>query len=148
MGIQYSEEGKDIINKFENLAPWDKADIIKYLGDKIMTWEEIEKYFIEGSGYVDYDTIDFVQEVLNNRQEDEVLCEMNDWDICDHLMNHGADKENLEYFLEKMYEDDISDAINDMDRNSLYNILKSIKKNHPDLLKDINNCLFEEKENG
>ena len=78
MGIQYSEEGKDIINKFENLAPWDKADIIKYLGDKIMTWEEIEKYFIEGSGYVDYDTIDFVQEVLNNRQEDEVLCEMND----------------------------------------------------------------------
>lgn len=148
MGIQYSEEGKDIINKFENLAPWDKADIIKYLGDKIMTWEEIEKYFIEGSGYVDYDTIDFVQEVLNNRQEDEVLCEMNDWDICDHLMNHGVDKENLEYFLERMHQDDISDAINDIDRNSLYDILKSIKKNHPDLLKDINNYLFEEKENG
>ena len=79
-----------------------------------MTWEEIEKYFIEGSGYVDYDTIDFVQEVLNNRQEDEVLCEMNDWDICDHLMNHGADKENLEYFLERMYQDDISDTINDI----------------------------------
>ena len=73
---------------------------------------------------------------------------MNDWDICDHLLNHCADKENLEYFLERMYEDDISNAINDMDRNSLYNILKSIKKNHPDLLKDINNCLFGENENG
>lgn len=145
IGIQYSKEGKDIINKFEKLTPWDKADIIKYLADNVMTFEEFKKYFIEGMGYVDYDTIDFVQEVINNGQEGDVLDEMNDWDICECLMNHGADRENLAYFLDRMHQDDISDAINDMDKNSLYDILKSIKKNHPDLLKDIVNWLFEGK---
>lgn len=147
IGIQYSKEGKEIISKFEDLTPWDKAEMMRYLADHVMTEDEIEKYFIEGSGYVHIDDIDLVQEVVNNGQEEEVLAEMNDDDICQYLLDSYYDngKGSIEYMLERAHWDDSAKAINDMDRSCLYDILKAIKNNHPDLLKDIINWLFEGK---
>ena len=135
IGIQYSKEGKDIINKFENLTPWDKADILKYLADKSMTWEEIEKYFIEGTGYVDYNTIDFVKEVIDNNQEYDVLDEMDDWDIVDYLINsfdHYRNASNLSDWIEKSQSEDVSEAIDRVDKENLDLIMDDLYENHKD----------------
>lgn len=135
MGIQYSKEGKEIISRFEDLTPWDKADILKYLADKVMTWEEIEKYFIEGTNYVDYNNIDFVQEVIDNNQEYDVLDEMDDWDIIDYLVNsfdHYRNASNLSDWIEKSQSEDVSEAIDRVDKKNLDLIMDDLYENHKD----------------
>ena len=141
--IQYKDDVKNILKQFESLTPWDKNELIKYLADKLMTEDEIEKYFIEGSRYVDYNDIDFVKEVIDHGQESEVLDEMDDMTICDYIMDNysGNGKSNLEYILERLHWDDAADAIYDMNRNCLYDIIDAIQKRHPKLINKIKNYI-------
>jgi Mg/Co/Ni transporter MgtE len=143
MGIQYTNEGKDIIKRFDDLTPWDKGDMIKYLVNKSMTEEEIEKYFIEGSGYVYYDSLDLVQEVIDNDLEDEVLDKMDDQAICDYLIHGWGTYENCKYMFENIDSDDAAKMVDEIRTYSLENILETMIDNYPDTCKKIFTKLAE-----
>ena len=128
--IQYKEEGKDIIKKVENLTPWDRAEIIKYLAERIMSWEEFEAYFLEGSGYVKEEDIDPVKEVIDNGDEREVLESMYEDDICDYLLDSSSIEYYLRYILEKMRLKDIGDAISRIDKTTIECIIDELEENH------------------
>lgn len=135
MGIQYSKEGKEIIDKFNELTPWEKADMLKYLANDIMTWDEIEKYFIEGTGYVDYNDIDFVQEVINEGKESEVLDEMDDYDILEYILytfDHYRNSSNLSDWIERMSVEDVTEGIDRVDKKNLDLIMDDLYENHKD----------------
>ena len=131
--IQHTEEGREIISKFENLTAWDKGDILKYLVEHTMTEDEIEKYFIEGTGYVKYDDIDFAREVVENHQEDEVLDNMDDWEILDYLLrsfDSDANASNLADWMEKMYAEDVARALSRVGDKHIKEILECLYNNH------------------
>lgn len=143
MGIQYSKEGKEIIDKFNDLTSWDKGELIKYLADKVMTEEEIEKYFIEGMGYVYYDSLDLPQEIIDNNQEDEVLDKMDDQAICEHLIYGGSGYENCKYMFENIDSFDAAKMIDEMRKFDIENIIDSLVDNHHDTCKIIFEKLAE-----
>lgn len=142
--VIYRPEGKSIIKDFENLCPWEKCELIKYLSEKCMTFEEIEKWFIEGTGYIKYDDIDFVQEVINEGREEEVLDNMDDDEISNYLFGSYSDRNvgNLEYAMENMHPDDVAEAITNLRDRDLYPILDSLKNNFTKDLKKIANYLI------
>ena len=149
--IQHKEEGKKIIDLINELQPWDKADLIKYLLDNLMTYDEIEKYFIEGTGYIKYDDIDVVKEVIDNGYETDVLDEMSDWEILDYLFNSYSfnASSNLTDFLSRMHSDDITESIDDLNESTTNEILDSLFNNHKDkfveIFKYMSNKLIDKK---
>lgn len=128
--IQYKEEGKEIINKVENLTPWDKAEIIRYLAEKILSWEEFEAYFILGSGYVKYEDLDIVNDVIQNNLEEEVLDSMDENDICDYLLNGPDMVDNLRRFLEYMSSKDAAESIDKTNMVYIESIIDDLKENY------------------
>jgi len=134
---KYSKESQEIFKLFDNLTSWDKADMIKYLSTKHMTWEEIEKYFIEGSGYVRWEDVDLVKEVINEGLENEVLDEMDERDICDYLLRGWNAKENIQQMLRDGDTEDIADAISDLSDYSIKEIFENIQKDHPEVINQI-----------
>lgn len=143
MGIEYSNEGKEIIKKFNDLMPWDKGEMIKYLAMKSMTIEDIEKYFIEGNGYVYYESLDFPQEVIDNNQEEEVLDKMDDQSICDYLIHNWSAYENAKYMFENIDSFDAAKMVDEMRKYDLENVLDSLIDNHHDTCKIIFEKLAE-----
>lgn len=135
MPIQYSKEGKEIIDKINELTPWDKGELLMYIVSDVMTEDEIEKYFIEGSGYTKWDDIDYVQGVIDNDEEYDVLDEMDDWDIIDYLVNsydHYRNASNLSDWIEKSQSEDVSEAIDRVDKKNLDLIMDDLYENHKD----------------
>ena len=133
--IQCKKEGKEIIDKIDKLTPWDKGELLMYIVSDVMTEDEIEKYFIEGSGYTKWDDIDYVQGVIDNDQEYEVLDEMDDWDIIDYFVNSYdsyRNSSNLKDWIEKSQSEDVSEAIDRVDKKNLDLILDDLYKNHKD----------------
>jgi len=133
--IQCKKEGKEIIDKIDKLTPWDKGELLMYIVSDVMTEDEIEKYFIEGSGYTKWDDIDYVQGVIDNNQESEVLDEMDDWDIIDYLVNsfdHYRNAANLSDWIEKSQSEDVSEAIDRVDKKNLDLIMDDLYENHKD----------------
>jgi len=133
--IQCKKEGKEIIDKIDKLTPWDKGELLMYIVSDVMTEDEIEKYFIEGSGYTKWDDIDYVQGVMDNDKEYDVLDEMNDWDIIDYLVNsydHYRNASNLRDWIEKSQSEDVSEAIDRVDKKNLDLIMDDLYENHKD----------------
>ena len=128
-----NEEQLGIAKKFEELLPWEKGELLMHIVDKIMTDDEIEKYFIEGSGFSRWKDIDYVKGVIDNNQEDEVLDRMDDWEIVDYLFGRydSTATENLEDAMRKMLPEDIAGALIRLDENSLKDVIESFLKKYP-----------------
>ncbi len=141
--IQYKKECKEIIDKFNDLTSWDKGELIKYLADKAMTEEEIEKYFIEGMGYVYYESLDLPQEIIDNNQEDEVLDKMDDQSICEYLIHGWNGYDNCKYMFENIDTFDAAKMIDEMRKYDIENIIDSLVENHHDTCKIIFEKLAE-----
>lgn len=139
--VIYRPEGKAILDAFNELLPWEKGEMIKELAEKQMTWNEIEKYFIEGSGYVKYDDIDIVREVFNNDLEDEVMDEMDDWTIIEYLSHSWHAFENARDLFKEVDVEDQANILEDMYGTDLENMLEEIEAKHPDLAEKIHNHL-------
>lgn len=139
--VIYRPEGKAILDAFNELLPWEKSEMIKELAEKQMTWNEIEKYFIEGSGYVKYDDIDIVREVFNNDLEDEVMDEMDDWTIIEYLSHSWHAFENARDLFKEVDAEDQANVLDDMREVDLENMLEEIEAKHPDLAEKIHNHL-------
>ena len=137
MNIQYKDEGKRILDLIDKLLPWERGELVKYLIEHTMSWEEQEKYLFEGTGWVDYNTLDLPQAVIDEGQEDLVLDRMDDADICEYLMRYGYESSNLTYMLERLHQDDIADSLAALDDYYLHPIIDSMKKNHIEELKDL-----------
>lgn len=139
--VIYRPEGKAILDAFNELLPWEKGEIIKQLAENEMSWYEIEKYFIEGSGYVKYDDLDLVKEIFNNDLEDEVMDEMDDWTIIEYLSHSWHAFENARDLFKEVDAEDQAKILDDMYDSDLENMLEEIEVKHPDLAEKIHNHL-------
>lgn len=139
--VIYRPEGKAILDAFNELLPWEKGEIIKQLAENEMSWYEIEKYFIEGSGYVKYDELDLVKEIFNNDLEDEVMDEMDDWTIIEYLSHSWHAFENARDLFKEVDAEDQANVLDDMYDSDLENMLEEIEAKHPDLAEKIHNHL-------
>lgn len=119
---KYLPEFKEIFDKIDNLTPWDKVDLIKHIVEHEMTEDEIEKYFIEGSGYVKYDDINLVSEIENNNLEFDVLDNMTSSDIADYVYEHDDIMDEL---FDLMELEDIVSALDNRNK-TLKNLLEEI----------------------
>jgi len=83
--IKYKKDIAPILKLIEKLAPWDRNELIAYLYESVdgESIAELSKYF----GYVNYDDLDIVQEVIDNDKETEVLDNMDTDEIIDYLFN-------------------------------------------------------------
>ena len=136
--IQSCKECQDILKLFDELLPWDKKDLISYLIDN-MEVGEVEEFCTE-HGFVNYDNIDHVKEVIDNGQEQEVLDEMNDWEIMDYLFDSydtWRDSSNLADWLGRMQWDAVAEAISKLKDSDLSEIMKELLKDHKDTVKKI-----------
>lgn len=134
-----NKEQKEIIDKFENLLPWEKGELFMHIVNKSMTEDEIEKYFIEGSGYTRWDDIDFVQGVIDNDKEFEVLDNLDDWEIVDYLFGNFSSSSalNLQDAMEKMLPEDVAEALERLKTDYLKEIISSFYKKYPDAFADL-----------
>ena len=135
----FNKEQQEIIKKFEELLPWEKGELLMHIVDKSMTDDEIEKYFIEGSGYTRWDDIDYVEGVIDNHQEDEVLDRMDDWEIVDYLFGSydSSSVYNLKDAMEKMTVEDVAEALERLDDSYLKEIVEAFLNKYPSNFVDL-----------
>lgn len=142
----YNDDCKKIIEAFDNLLPWDKGEVIKSLVNNHMTEDEIFKYFIEGTGYVKYDDIDLVNEVIDNNKEYEVLDEMYDGDILDYLLNSyrfNNNSSNLTDWLEKMMTEDVVDALYNLNDETKEKIIETFYSKYKSSFVNLLKCCID-----
>lgn len=135
----FNKEQEEIIDKFENLLPWEKGELLMHIVDKSMTDDEIEKYFIEGSGYTRWEDIDYVEGVIDNHQEDDVLNRMDDWEIVDYLFGSydSSSVYNLKDAMEKMTVEDVAEALERLDDSYLKEIVEAFLNKYPSNFVDL-----------
>ena len=135
----FNKEQQEIIKKFEELLPWEKGELLMHIVDKSMTDDEIEKYFIEGSGYTRWEDIDYVEGVIDNHQEDEVLNRMDDWEIVDYLFGSydSSTVYNLKDAMEKMTVEDVAEALERLDDSYLKEIVEAFLNKYPSNFVDL-----------
>lgn len=125
-GIKYKKDITPILELIEKLTPWDRNELIAYLWDSLdgESVGEIAELF----GYVNYDDLDIVQEVVDNNKETEVLDSMYTSDIIDYLFNGWSTS----------YESDAKDVLRHfsgeeiveyIEENKISDLLDSICKN-------------------
>lgn len=125
-----NDDQKKIVDSFNNLMPWEKGELIKHIVEHEMTEDEIEKYFIEGTGYVKYDDIDFVKEVVDNHLEYDVLDEFFIDYICDYILENSDSQDAIEYIIRHAYAEDIANGISSLSSDSILEIFKALWKNN------------------
>ena len=123
-----NDDVKKIVDLFKELLPWDKGEALKYLVNHEMTYDEIEKYFIEGTGYIHRDDIDYVQGVVDNDLQYDVLDNMDDSEIISYLTAGGYASDNLREMIEVMFKDDVATVLININSTYLEDALEEMKK--------------------
>ena len=129
-GIKYKKDITPILELIEKLTPWDRNELIAYLWDSLdgESVGEIAELF----GYVNYDDLDIVQEVVDNNKETEVLDSMYTSDIIDYLFNgwgtgwSSLDESDAKDVLRHFSGEEIVEYI---EENRISDLLDSICKN-------------------
>lgn len=135
--VEYKKEGKEIIEKVDNLTSWERIELVKYLADKYLSNEEFEE-MIHLYGYIKEEDIDPVQDVIDNGLEMEVLEHLTDEEITDYLIDTGnGARDILEYMLDRSNYDDIADSLQSMNRSDFINVIERIKDNYPEMFLDV-----------
>lgn len=144
--IKYKKDIIPILQLIDNLTPWDKNGLIAYLWNNL-DGESIKK-LAEEFGFVNYDNLDIVQEVINNNQETEVLDEMQTYEIIDYLFNgwgtgwSSLDKSDAIDILSRFNGEEIAEYINKKD---IPDFLDNFYKNNKETF---NNWLINRIEKG
>ena len=131
MNIQYTKEGKQIIDAIDELTSWDKGELISYLIYKLSS-DELDKYLIENTDYIHADDIDYVRGVVDSNLMTEVLDEMDDYDILDYILNSFdgyANSSNLSDWMERMSAEDAAEGLSKIDEEHLNDILDKLFEN-------------------
>ena len=125
-----NDEQKKALNAFNDLMPWDRGGLLYCLA-MTMPGAEIEKYFLDELGYCKYDDIDVVKEVIDNGYETDVLDEMEEYEICDYLLNTIDNVDNVRYMFDALDKEDQASMISDLSDEDIVNIFDRIKEEHP-----------------
>lgn len=124
--IKYKKDIAPILKLIEELTPWDRNELIAYLFDSVdgESIAEFVKYF----GYVNYNNLDIVQEVIDNNKETEVLDSMYTSEIIDYLFNgwYSLEESDAEDILRHFSGEEIGKYIQ---KNTVSDLLDSICKN-------------------
>ena len=128
--IKYKKDTAPILKLIEELTPWDRNELITYLWYSLdgESFAEIAKEF----GFVNYDDIDIVQQVIDCNKETEVLNEMYTDEIIDYLFNgwgtgwSSLDEEDAKDILRHFSGEEIAKYIQE---NTVSDLLDSISKN-------------------
>ena len=137
--LKNKKEIKPILEAIEKLSPWDKVELISNLYFTIPT-NAIEN-MLEEFGYVDSDSIDPVKMVIDNNLVDDVLFEINDWEIADYVNEHP---DVLYYVFDNL---DVDTLINSTDSsvlmleasewfNKAEGIIEKLKEKYPEVYKE------------
>ena len=127
-----NDDQRKIVEAFDNLMPWEKGELIKHIIEHEMTEDEIEKYFIEGTGYVKYDDIDFVKEVVDNHLEYDVLDEFFIDYICDYIIENSDASDAVEYIIKHADSEDVANGISSLSSDHILEIFKALWHNNRD----------------
>lgn len=119
-------KAEQIIKEFDELLPWDKNEVMEYLATSF--------------GYVEGETIDPVESVIDNHWENMVLDHMDIDEIIDYLYWQG----DLSFLFEKLYNRlPTEEMVQQFDKTNIIEILHEIKEQFPEEYKNFIN----EKEN-
>jgi hypothetical protein len=127
-----NSEQQKIVDGFNELNPFDKADLFKYIVDEVMSEKEKEDYFLYGSGYVKYEDIDWSREIIKNGLESEVLDEMDIDDICDYILRDYYAFDSVKYMVNCLDTEDLSKLLTRINRKQLLSALDYIQNNDED----------------
>lgn len=120
----YKKETKKIIEEIDKLNPFEKVDLVDYLVDKFWDANRIES-LVEGLGYVQWDSIDFVHEIKEQGLQYDVLDEMWDSEIAEYCVEHDI---GLKDMLSELDNEDIGNLLSNYDVDDLAEMLVTIIK--------------------
>ncbi len=90
--VAYSKEGKQILDLYEKMTPWDRIELMSYIAFHLMSGEEYYDSFIKDTVYdntVNEEQADIVCEVINQELENDVLDAMDNDKIVRYVCNNG-----------------------------------------------------------
>ena len=121
--IAYSKEGKQILETYEKMTPWDKIEIMNYIALHLMSGDEYYDSFIKDTEYdrtVNDDQADIITEVINQDLGEDVLDAMDNQKIVEYVCNRELIGDVLK---EELSEETIANALEELEGNKLYSIL-------------------------
>ena len=128
--IRFKPEVKKILDAIDNLTPWDKIDLHGYLIDTAENTNIIDEC-LSALGYVDFNDIDLVDEIVKNGMEENVLDTMSDWEIAEYACRNNLHED----ILADVDVDDLVDILyRRRDEDFLTEFLDELYEKHPEIL--------------
>lgn len=125
--IKYKKDIAPIIELIDNLTSWDRDELLAYLLENV-EGESLAK-IVEELGFVNYNNLDVVKEVIDNNQETEILDNMYTYEIIDYLFNgwgtgySSLDKNDVEDILKHLSCEEIASCVDRKDVSELLDYL-------------------------
>ena len=118
-----SPEGRQILEIYNKMTPWDRLELMEYIGFNVMTGDEFFHTFIQDSQYDgsnEENQVDVVSEVINQELEEDVLDAMDNQKITEYVCENEMIGDVLK---EELSEEAIAKALEELYGNKLYCIL-------------------------
>lgn len=135
--IKFKKEVKPIIDAINNLSSWDKSDLINYLVVN-QTGEDLEITREECGFNTELDEDACVQNVIDNKNHNLILDDMDPRDIVDYILDHlwSVDRRTaLNYLFNQLDGDDLLEIIENFDDDDFITmILEKIRKEFPKVM--------------
>lgn len=123
-----SDEYKQIRALIDKLSPWDKKEVAFLLADEFLNEDDMSDEY----GFVDYDDIDPVKEVMDNNLEESVLDEMDSDDILDYFYK------NYQLYMSAYVKPfHLAEFIDDVDSQTRESTLLFLKEKYPETFQEI-----------
>lgn len=109
--IAYTKEGKQIIDIYEKMTPWDRVELMEYIAFNVMTGDEYNAFIGSDDNKSDDEDFDPISEVINQDLEDDMLNVIDDDIIVRYICNNllidkvlktETDEEAISYALSKL----------------------------------------------
>ena len=110
MDILEKKEIKEIIEQIENLTPWDKADFLDVLTDRIIDdYEFDEQTTLKERGYLNVNDTDEIEDYIKENYTDGELLDLvnSDYDVVEYVLSNGLASD----VFDELDADDIVDLV-------------------------------------
>lgn len=110
MDILEKKEIKEIMEKIENLTPWDKADFLDVLTDNIIDdYEFDEQTKLKERGYLNVNDTDEIEDYIKENYTDGELLDLvnSDYDVVEYVLSNGLASD----VFDELDADDIVDLV-------------------------------------
>jgi len=110
MDILEKKEIKEIMEKIENLTPWDKADFLDVLTDNIIDdYEFDEQTTLKERGYLNVNDTDEIEDYIKENYTDGELLDLvnSDYDVVEYVLSNGLASD----VFDELDADDIVDLV-------------------------------------